>query len=133
MRCEEVQERLSSLIDEQLGWQEREEVRQHLHMCATCAREYQQLRQFVEFCRQLEAPEPKIDLWRELQPMLAEMVAEQRLSFTQRIRRQWNRLVSQVCYGIILFLQIVTYQTTVALSRFVVEPEHPASGHLTRG
>lgn len=128
MRCEEVQERLSALIDEQLNQQEREQVQSHLLICETCAREYQELRRFVEFCRQLEAPEPKIDLWHDLQPMLAEILAEQQLPLGQRLRRQWSRLVSQVCYGIILFLQVVTYQLTITLSRYIVEPEPSAYG-----
>ncbi len=133
MRCEEVQERLSALIDEQMNQQEREQVQHHLMTCETCAREYRELRRFVEFCRQLEQPEPKIDLWQELQPMLAEIIAEQKLPFTQRLRRQWSRLVSQVCYGIILFLQVVTYQMTITLSRYIVEPEHSAYGRPAQG
>ncbi|GBC94228.1 hypothetical protein HRbin16_00009 [bacterium HR16] len=133
MRCEEVQERLSALIDEQLSQTEREQVLQHLYACEACSREYQELRRFVEFCRQLEAPEPRIDLWREFQPMLAEIIAEQRLPFAQRLRRQWSRLVSQVCYGIILFLQVVTYQLTITLSRYIVEPERPAYGRSAQG
>ncbi len=126
MRCEEVQERLSALIDEQLSQRERELVTNHLHTCQACMEEYQQLRRFVEFCRQMEAPEPRIDLWREFQPVLAEIIAEQRLPMSQRLRRQWSRLVSRVCYGIILFLQVVTYQLTLTLSRYIVEPEKPA-------
>lgn len=133
MRCEEVQERLSALIDEQLSQHEREQVQSHLLTCETCAREYHELRRFVEFCRQMEAPEPKIDLWHEFQPILAEIIAEQRLPFTQRLRRQWSRLVSQVCYGIILFLQVVTYQMTMTLSRYIVEPEHSAYGRTAQG
>lgn len=133
MRCEEVQERLSALIDEQLNQHEREQVHRHLLTCETCAREYRELLRFVEFCRQMEAPEPKIDLWHEFQPILAEIIAEQRLPFTQRLRRLGNQLVSQVCYGIILFLQVVTYQMTITLSRFIVEPEHSAYGRPARG
>jgi anti-sigma factor RsiW len=133
MRCEEVQERLSALIDEQLSREEREQVEHHLYACETCSREYRQLRRFVEFCRQLEAPEPKIDLWREFQPMLAQIVTEQKMPLTQRLRRQWSRLVSQVCYGIILFLQVVTYQLTITLSRYIVEPERPAYGRSAQG
>lgn len=133
MRCEEVQERLSALIDEQLSQTEREEMQHHLRVCEACSREYQELRRFVEFCRQLEPPEPRIDLWREFQPMLAEIIAEQRLPFTERLRRQWSRLVSQVCYGIILFLQVVTYQLTFTLSRYIVEPESPAYGRSAQG
>ncbi|MEJ5251352.1 MAG: zf-HC2 domain-containing protein [Chthonomonadetes bacterium] len=133
MRCEEVQERLSALIDEQMSQQEREQVQNHLMACEACSREYRELRRFVEFCRQLEQPEPKIDLWQELQPMLAEIIAEQKLPFTQRLRRQWSRLVSQVCYGIILFLQVVTYQMTITLSRYIVEPEHTAYGRPAQG
>lgn len=133
MRCEEVQERLSALIDEQLSQQEYEQLQQHLRACEACYREYQELRQFVEFCRQLEAPEPRIDLWREFQPMLTEIVAEHRLPFAQRLRRQWSRLVSQVCYGIILFLQVVTYQLTITLSRYIVEPERPAYSRPAQG
>lgn len=133
MRCEEVQERLSALIDEQLSPAEREQVQHHLYACEVCSREYQELCRFVEFCRQLEAPEPKIDLWREFQPVLAEIIAEQRLPLTQRLRRQWSRLVSQVCYGIILFLQVVTYQLTITLSRYIVEPERPAYGRSAQG
>ncbi len=133
MRCEEVQERLSALIDEQLNLQEREQVLNHLRTCEACSREYHELLQFVQFCRQLEAPEPKIDLWREFQPVLAEIIAEQRMPFTQRLRRQWSRLVSQVCYGIILFLQVVTYQVTMTLSRYIVEAEQPAYGRPVQG
>ncbi|MGC8783071.1 MAG: anti-sigma factor family protein [Armatimonadota bacterium] len=133
MRCEEVQDRLSALIDEQLSQTEREQVQHHLYACEDCLREYQELRRFVEFCRQLEAPEPRIDLWQEFQPMLAEIIAEQRLSFTQRLRHQWSRLVSQVCYGIILFLQVVTYQLTITLSRYIMEPERPAYGRSAQG
>ncbi|MCS6830025.1 MAG: zf-HC2 domain-containing protein [Armatimonadota bacterium] len=133
MRCEEVHERLSALIDEQLSREEREQVEYHLHTCEACSGEYQDLRRFVEFCRQLEAPEPRIDLWREFQPMLAEIVVEHRLSFVQRLRRQWGRLVSQVCYGIILFLQVVTYQLTLTLSRYIVEPEQAAVVRPARG
>jgi anti-sigma factor RsiW len=133
MRCEEVQERLSALIDQQLSPQEHEQLQHHLHTCEACFREYQELRRFVEFCRQLEAPDPKIDLWREFQPMLAEIVAEQKIPFAQRLRRQWNRLVSQVCYGIILFLQVVTYQLTITLSRYIVEPERAVYGRPAQG
>ncbi len=133
MRCEEVQEQLSALIDEQLSPQEYEHLQRHLHTCEACFREYQELRRFVDFCRQMEAPEPKIDLWREFQPMLAEIVAEQKIPFAQRLRRQWNRLVSQVCYGIILFLQVVTYQLTITLSRYIVEPERAAYGRPVQG
>lgn len=133
MRCEEVQERLSALIDEQMSQQEREQVQHHLMTCEACSREYRELRRFVEFCRQLEQPDPKIDLWQELQPMLAEIIAEQKLPFAQRLRRQWSRLVSQVCYGILLFLQVVTYQMTITLSRYIVEPEHSAYGRPARG
>ncbi|MCS6949392.1 MAG: zf-HC2 domain-containing protein [bacterium] len=133
MRCEEVQEQLSALIDEQLNHGEREQVMLHLLHCETCFRQYEELRQFVEFCRQLESPEPRIDLWRELQPALAQIVAEQRLPLSQRLRRQWSRLVSQVCYGIILFLQVVTYQLTITLSRYIMEPERAAYGRPMRG
>lgn len=133
MRCDEVQERLSALIDDQLNHQEREQVQSHLRVCAACAREYLQLREFVDFCRQMEAPEPRIDLWREFQPMLHEIIAEQKLPFTQRLRRQWDRLVSQLCYGIILFLQVVTYQLTITLSRYIVEPESPAYTRPAQG
>lgn len=133
MRCEEVQERLSALIDEQLNQQERGQVQSHLMTCETCAREYQELRRFVEFCRQLESPEPKIDLWHEFLPILAEIVTEQQLPLGQRLRRQWSRLVSQICYGIILFLQVVTYQLTITLSRYIVEPEHSAYGRPAQG
>lgn len=133
MRCEEVQERLTALMDEQLSQTEREQVQQHLHVCEACLREYEELRRFVEFCRQLEAPEPRLDLWSEFQPLLAEIVAEHRLPLTARLRRQWSRLVSQVCYGIILFLQVVTYQLTMTLSRYIVEPERPAYTRPAQG
>lgn len=124
MRCEQVQEQFSALIDEQLSAPQREQIWQHLQQCADCAEQYYQLRRFVEFCRQLEQPEPRLDLWREFQPMLADILAEQRLSLGQRVRRQWERLVSQVCYGIILFLQVVSYQVTMNLSRYILEPDH---------
>lgn len=133
MRCDAVQEQLSALIDEQLSQGEREAVLNHLSRCETCFRQYQELTRFVEWCRQLEAPEPKIDLWQELQPALVEMLAEQRLPLSQRIQRQWSRLVSQVCYGIILFLQVVTYQVTMTLSRYIMEPERAAYGRPWRG
>lgn len=133
MRCDEVQQQLSALIDEQVSQGEREQILHHLSQCGTCFRQYQELVQFVEFCRQLEAPEPRIDLWHEIQPALEQMLTEQRLPLSQRIHRQWSRLVSQVCYGIILFLQVVTYQVTMTLSRYIMEPERAAYGRPGRG
>lgn len=133
MRCEEVQELLNALIDEHLNPHEKEQVLDHLHTCNSCAKGYNDLRRFVEFCRQIESPEPKIDLWREIEPKLAEVIAEQRLPFALRLRRQWDRLISQVCYGVILFLQVVTYQVTLSLSRYVVEADRPVYGRSAQG
>jgi hypothetical protein len=58
MNHEELRERLSAYLEEDLGASERARIEEHLSECPDCRREYRELRHTVDLLRGLPAPEP---------------------------------------------------------------------------
>ena len=64
MKCETILERLDEYIDGELDDRERESVREHLEVCATCSRERESTVRLLQQARELSLDEePSRDLW----------------------------------------------------------------------
>lgn len=62
MNCKSVQNVLSAYLDRELGGDEMLAVRAHLHDCAACQTEVDELRTLKRFLSESPAPEPPSDL-----------------------------------------------------------------------
>src|SRR5688572_6398827 len=61
MKCEEIQEAISALVDAELGPDEEREVRRHLDECARCRERFDALDRAAGLVGALEGPQPAPD------------------------------------------------------------------------
>jgi hypothetical protein len=88
MNCQEMQVRISTSVDLELGSVEENELRAHLHSCAYCSAVYEDLRAIRETSKILEPASPPDSVWRSLRLQLqAEGLIErpQKASFWERL------------------------------------------------
>src|SRR5574337_466556 len=70
MRCEDVENKLLELIEEELSPARRAEVLTHLHGCATCAAEFSAYQELFVAVQADPVPEPSPAFWEEFLPSL---------------------------------------------------------------
>lgn len=86
-------------------------------------REAQELRTLLQVLHQLPPREPVIDVWPELEPKLALIQAEERLSFFARWRCRIERFLSNFASGAILFTHAVALNTEMKMRKYVLSEE----------
>lgn len=118
--CEDVRPVLSEYADETLEARARQMVADHLRICAHCDRETRQIQQMLAILHKLPAREPSLDIWRELEPKVAEARAEANLGLAARFRLQVGRFLSNVAYGAILFTQALAINTTNRMQKYLL-------------
>ena len=70
MNCQDMQARISSWIDHDLGTAEEVELQEHLRSCYYCSTVYEDLRAVLENCKVLEPESPPVRVWRSLRLQL---------------------------------------------------------------
>jgi len=70
---------------------------------------------------QLPPREPALDIWIELGPKAAEIMAEQRMDVPARLKRRASRFLGNVAAGAILFTHALAANTEAAMRRYLIQ------------
>lgn len=89
MSCRDIQDRLSTYLDREVGAADQKEVRLHLDLCAACRAEEQALLQVKEQLRQVKMPSLPAGVIAAIE---AETVLKPRWYEGQSWRRLWTPL-----------------------------------------
>jgi hypothetical protein len=119
-QCKHIISMLSDYHEGSLSAKAHQEVAEHVAACAECAKEDRDLRRTVTLLSNLPMPEPRLDLWEEFSAKMAEVEAEQRLSFFGRIERYWHHALSSLAEGMVLYTHVVARRTLENMGRFLV-------------
>jgi hypothetical protein len=119
-QCKHFVELLSEYQEGALTAAAHQEVAQHLAGCADCALEDRDLRRATTLLRHLPMPEPRLDLWSEFAPKLAEVEAEQRMGVLRRLGTYWHHALSTFAEGTVLYTHVVAHRTLVNMERFLI-------------
>lgn len=121
MRCEHAQEALSNYLEGGLDPPRRQAVAEHLAACPNCAREEREMAALLSLLHErLPRHEPVLDLWAEFAPKMAEVRAEERLSFPARLRLRLARFWSNVALGAIWFTQMLAQNTAARMQKYLL-------------
>ncbi|MFM7323301.1 MAG: zf-HC2 domain-containing protein [Armatimonadota bacterium] len=120
-RCDDVRDLLAAPIDGTATTVDAESLDAHLAVCAPCREALERLAATVNWLHSLPPREPVLDLWRELQPALADARREMRLGPIGRLRLLLARIRSQAAAGAIVFTGQVARNTDSALRRWMLQ------------
>lgn len=118
--CATVREALSDYLEGGLSDTKRNLVIDHLSSCAACRREERELSSLIN-CLNLHVPprEPSLDIWAELGPKVAAVMAEEKLSVPERLKLRASRFLGSVAAGAILFTQALAMNTENRMYRYL--------------
>lgn len=120
-RCERIRPYLQGKIDSPEDASEGTWIDEHLAECAACRGEFERTRAMLGLLHSLPRREPVLDLWREMEPALAEARRERRMGPVARLRARFARFASNAAAGAIVFTDQVARNTDSALRRFLVQ------------
>jgi len=117
MKCEEARELMSDYFEQYLAEPEASLLTEHLADCGECQAELEELEKTLEVVHGLPRQAPIDDLWPEFAPKFAEIRAETPVSFLERIRLYFVRLIHAIAEGWAIFITTVrmTYARTGGL------------------
>jgi len=119
--CAHVQEELSDYLEGSLTASRQAAVASHLQSCAACSQEARFLTSMLSVLRQLPPREPVLEIWSELEPKVAAIVAEERMGFLQRMQHRIIRILSNFAAGSILFTQAVAVNTEARMRKYLIQ------------
>jgi anti-sigma factor RsiW len=121
MECRNAREILSDYLEGGLDPPARQAIAAHLGACTDCAAEARGLSTMLHFFHEkLPRREPVIDLWVEMQPKVAEIIAEQRLGLLARLQLQARRFLNNVAVGMIWYTNRMAINTAATMQRFLL-------------
>lgn len=121
MTCVHAREVMSDYLEGGLDPPARSSVAAHLSGCADCAREASGMSAMLTVLHdRLPRREPVIDMWAEMQPKVAEIVAEQRLGVVARLQFRARRFLSNVAEGMILYTNAVAINTAARMQKYLL-------------
>jgi anti-sigma factor RsiW len=119
-QCKHIIPLLSEYHEGELSAKTHQEVAEHLAGCSECALADRDLRRSVTLLRHLPMPEPRLDLWSEFAPKLAQVEAERKLGIAGRLGAFWNHAMSSIAEGTVLYTQAVANRTLVSMERYLI-------------
>lgn len=124
--CQYVRTALSEFLEGGLPPPERQSIEAHMEGCAECAREARELSALLRLFQEKVPPrEPVLDIWAELGPKVAAHMAEERMSFPDRLRLRTSRFLNNVATGAIMFTQALAMNTESHLRKYIIsDPLH---------
>ena len=69
----------------------------------------------------LPAREPVLDIWRELEPKVEAVLAEERLGMGARLQVRVGRFLSNLAAGSILFTQALAMNTEARMRKYLIQ------------
>ena len=121
MTREEARALYSDYLEDALDPAARDEMQAFLAQEPEAAAEMIGLERSLSLLHRLPAREPSLDIWRELAPHVEAYRAERRLAPTHRLSLHWNRLLSQVSAGVILWTHALAHRAHHRLSRHLIQ------------
>jgi anti-sigma factor RsiW len=85
------------------------------------AAELIQFERTLTIMHRMPADEPRLDLWREFAPKMAEYKLEQKQGLRQRFGARWHGLVASFSAGLILYTHALAARTHERLERFLLQ------------
>ena len=119
-QCKHIIPVLSEYQEGALSAGAHQEVAEHLAGCTECAIADRDLRRAVTLLRHLPMPEPRLDLWSEFAPKMAEIETEQRLGVSRRLGSYWRNAMSVFAEGTVLYTQAVAQRTLASMEKYLI-------------
>jgi hypothetical protein len=122
---EEARALYSEYLEDALDTATRDEMQMFLAKEPEAAAEMIGLERTLSLLHRLPAREPSLDIWREFLPQVEAYRAERRLGLTERLKLQWDLLLSQVSAGVILWTQALAHRAHHHLGRHLQQEHLP--------
>jgi predicted anti-sigma-YlaC factor YlaD len=120
MNCRAFRAVADDLLDGSLEKEDEQQARAHIAACARCRQEFEELKGAITALRRVpEAAIPE-DMWESYRVYAARRDAERAVGLWDRLVGPWRRGLSAVCLGMILFITVVSTNTTRRLQKYVV-------------
>lgn len=101
-----------------------EHVKDRFQACVAAhpetAAELMQFQRTLSTLHRLPPEEPKLDMWGEFAPKMAEYLAEQKQQPMPRLAGKWHSLRSNVSAGMILFTLALAARTRARFGRYLL-------------
>lgn len=119
--CDHVQEELSDYLEGNLAPQRNSAISAHIETCVACAQEARLLTSMLSVLQKLPPREPVLEIWSELEPKVAAVIAEERMGFFERIHHRVFQILSNFAAGSILFTQAVAVNTEARMRKYLIQ------------
>jgi hypothetical protein len=119
MNRREVEEHLSEYLEGDLAPSAREEIERALAQDPELQREKREMEQVLRLMNALPRREPVLDIWLEMSPKVDRLLAEEKLSFKDRVRLRGSRFLASFAEGAILWTQALAMNTEARMGKYV--------------
>lgn len=120
MTTEDAREMFSDYVEGMLDAPEKERLQAFLAESPECAAELMQFERMISVLHRLPPEEPRLDLWAEFAPKMAEYRAERKMVPAQRLRTRWTMFLSSISAGLILYTHALADRTHQRLERYLL-------------
>jgi anti-sigma factor RsiW len=117
--CDHIQQMLPDYHDGKLQDAEGQKVAEHLATCHACRVFDGEFRRAVVLLRDLPLPEPRLDMWPEFAPKMAEAEAQMQLDPAALARQWWHRAMGSFAEGLVLYTHVVAKRTLARMERYL--------------
>jgi anti-sigma factor RsiW len=121
MDCAEFKRLLTEYAEGTLAPALSKEAREHLASCSNCAQEQAAYKAAVKAVGLLQERESPPGLWESFESYSAQRALRERVGAWERFRILVRRRVSELCMGLIIFMNVTCETATRRLSRYVLE------------
>jgi anti-sigma factor RsiW len=117
---DEAREMFSEYVEDTLEVSEKERLQAFLAETPECAAELMQFERMLSVLHRVPQEEPRLDLWAEFAPRMAEYQAERKMVPAQRARSRWSEFMSSLSSGLILYTHALAERTHRRLERYLL-------------
>lgn len=131
MTTDEAREQFSAYVEDTLDAAEKERLQAFLAETPECAAELMQFERMLSVLHRMPPQEPRLDLWAEFAPRMAEYREERKMVPAQRARTRWSVFLSSLSAGIILYTHALAQRTHGRLERYLLaDPLSPFENNI---
>lgn len=120
MTTDEARAMFSDYVENNLDATDKDNLQAFLAEAPDAAAELMQFERMLSVLHRLPPEEPRLDLWAEFAPRMAEYRAERKMVPVQRFRTRWSELLSSISAGLILYTHALAERTHSRFERYLL-------------
>lgn len=120
MTDDEARALFSDYVENMLDPSEKDKLQAYLAASPEIAAELIQFQRMLTVVHRLPPEEPRLDMWSEFAPRMAEYKAHRKMVPAERFKLRWSELISSVSAGLILYTHALAHRTHRRFARYLL-------------